>query len=148
ILQLGDSIAAGEGTRYGYSYNPANGLWSSPAQSTAQWAGPYPICHDSPDSYGNVVADALGTNFFNFACTDATYLNGITAAEHDGSTPYRPAEFSGNAEYDQAAPDVVLATFGADDIQFVDVVTACIVSHLANSAGNAVLHFPKSVWTV
>jgi hypothetical protein len=128
IVQLGDSISSGEGTLYGYSYDPNVGTWYGGDISHAPWEGPYPGCHDSHFSYGNLVADSLGANFINFGCTGGTYLNGIM-----GDSPYRPAEFRGNADYDTAAPDVVLATFGADDVQFVDIVTACIASSVENN---------------
>jgi hypothetical protein len=45
----------------------------------------------------------------------------------------RPAQFGNwatqadlNADYDAAEPDVVLVTLGADDLQFVSIVEACI----------------------
>ena len=129
VVQLGDSIAAGEGTLYGYTYSPSLERWYG-GDPSATWEDPYQRCHDSWFSYGNLVASALAANFYNFGCTGATYLNGITSPEVDapGAPPYRPAQFSGNPLYDAAAPDVVLATFGADDIQFVNIVTACIES--------------------
>jgi hypothetical protein len=108
--------------------------YTSPgATSSARRAVPI---HDSQYSYGSDVATALGANFFNFGCTGATHLNGITAPETSNGITYRPAELTGNADYDTAAPDVVLATFGADDIQFVKIVTACIASSFINNTPN------------
>src|SRR6266511_4077396 len=77
ILQLGDSVASGEGTLYGYTYDRASQEWTG-GNLDATWPPPYPDCHDSPD------------------------------------------------EYDRAKPDLVLVTLGADDVQFVPIVEACI----------------------
>ena len=102
-----------------------------------EWPGPYPLCHDSPDAYGQLVATAVEADFAQFACTGATFDNGISAAEishgHIWNTTLRPAEFGNwdtqqdlNAEYDTAKPDLVLVTVGADDLQFSAIVEACI----------------------
>jgi hypothetical protein len=135
IVQLGDSIASGEGTLYGYTYNAGTGLWNG-GDPNATWAGSYQRCHDSPLAYGQLVATQLQANFVQLACTGATFDNGITAAETDSGGIYRPTQF-GQAEYNDAEPDVVLATFGADDVQFVDIVKACIKSDAA-AEGNAI----------
>jgi len=49
------------------------------------------------------------------------------------NTTLRPAEFGDwstksdlNADYDAAKPDLTLVTLGADDVQFVAIVEACI----------------------
>jgi lysophospholipase L1-like esterase len=135
LVEIGDSIASGEGTLYGYYYNPVTGVWGGGNPNTV-WSGSHQLCHDSQAAYGQLVSDALGTNFVMLACTGATYTNGITAPEVANKTVYQPAQFPGVA-YDAAEPDAVMATFGADDVQFVDIVTACIKSALADPA-NAV----------
>jgi hypothetical protein len=135
IVEIGDSIASGEGTLYGYSYNSATGLWGG-GNPNATWSGSHPDCHDSQAAYGQLVSDALGANFVMLACTGATYNNGITTPETANGTVYQPAQFPGTA-YDNAEPDAVVSTFGADDVQFVAIVTACIKSALLDAA-NAV----------
>jgi lysophospholipase L1-like esterase len=132
IVQLGDSIASGEGTLYGYTYDPHSGEWTG-GNIDAPWPPPYPLCHDSPDAYGNVVAKAFGATFTQFACTGAQFANGISTTQVDSGTTLRPAQFGNwstqsnlNAAYDAAKPDLVLVTLGADDLQFVSIVEACI----------------------
>jgi len=132
IVQLGDSIASGEGTLYGYEYDTHTREWTG-GNLSVTWPGPYPLCHDSPDAYGNIVAAYFDAEFTQFACTGATFAAGISAPETDDGTVLRPAQFGNwatqsglNAEYDAAEPDVVLVTLGADDLQFVSIVEACI----------------------
>jgi hypothetical protein len=132
IVQLGDSVASGEGTLYGYSYDPSSQEWTG-GNVDATWPGPYPLCHDSPDAYGHIVADYFGASFLQLACTGASFANGITVPESDGSTAYAPAQFGNwanqtdlDAAYDLAQPDLVLVTLGADDLHFVDIVEDCI----------------------
>jgi lysophospholipase L1-like esterase len=132
IVQLGDSIASGEGTLYGYQYDADTGKWTG-GDLNVKWDPPYQLCHDSHYAYGQVVAVYFGAKFTQFACTGATFAAGISAPEYDNGTPMRPAQFGDwanktdlNAEYDAANPDVVLVTFGADDLQFSPIVEACI----------------------
>jgi lysophospholipase L1-like esterase len=132
IVQLGDSIASGEGTLYGYTYNAKKGEWTA-GDVDVKWPPPYPACHVSDDAYGRHVASTFHATFSQFACTGATFANGISAPETSGGTTLRPAEFGNwatqqhlNAEYDKARPDTVLVTLGADDAQFVAIVENCI----------------------
>ena len=132
IVQLGDSIASGEGTLYGYRYDASSREWVG-GDIDASWPGPYPGCHDSPDAYGTKVATYFDARFAQFACTGATFPSGIRAPEVYEGREYRPAEFGDwerqtdlNPEYDQAAPDLVLITFGADDVNFVGIVESCV----------------------
>jgi lysophospholipase L1-like esterase len=132
IVQLGDSIASGEGTLYGYKYDADTGKWTG-GNLDVKWDPPYQLCHDSHYAYGQVVADFFGAKFTQFACTGATFAAGIRAPEYDSGTLMRPAQFGDwanqvdlNAAYDAANPDLVLVTFGADDLQFSPIVEACI----------------------
>ena len=148
VVQLGDSVASGEGTLYGYKYDRATRTWIG-GNLAATWPGPYPKCHDSPAAYGNVVARNVKGSFSQFACSGATFDNGITTPQTEGvlsSTTLRPAQFGNwdtrtdlNAAYDAAKPDVVLVTFGADDLQFKKIVEACILNGYAYSVGLASL---------
>lgn len=141
IVQLGDSVASGEGTLYGYRYDRATQTWTG-GNLNATWPGPYPACHQSPDAYGNVVARNLHARFTSFACTGAKYENGIVNPQVNAgvlvNTVLRPAQFGDystganlNVAYDAARPDVVLVTLGADDLLFVPVVKDCVENALA-----------------
>jgi lysophospholipase L1-like esterase len=132
-VQLGDSIASGEGTLYGYTYDQESAEWTG-GDINHKWPLPYPLCHVSPDAYGNKVASSFGATFNQFACTGATFEQGISGApvDSDGATQ-RPPEFGNwatktelNGEYDSAKPDLVLVTLGADDVAFSDIVEACV----------------------
>ncbi|MEX2253955.1 MAG: SGNH/GDSL hydrolase family protein [Acidimicrobiia bacterium] len=132
IVQLGDSVAAGEGTLYGYTYDTSSREWTG-GNLDATWPGPHPLCHDSPDAYGNRVAAHFGAELTQLACTGATFDNGIAKPEVSDGTTYSPAQFGDwakqtdlNARYDAAKPDLVLVTLGADDLNFHGVVEECI----------------------
>jgi len=134
IVQLGDSIGSGEGTLYGYTYNPVTRTWGG-GNINATWPPPYPRCHTSPYAYGQVLATSLGSPFTQFACTGATFANGIVAPRTYGPTTYRPAEFGNwttqtdlNAAYDAARPDLVLVSLGANDVQFTNIIRACVLN--------------------
>lgn len=130
IVQLGDSVASGEGTLYGFTFNTTTGKWEGPANKNPTWLGPYPDCHQSPDAYGQVLANSYpGAKFTQLACTGATFDHGIAGAW----SATVPAEFGDwanktnlNATYTDAKPDLVLVTLGADDVQFVNIVTKCV----------------------
>ncbi len=142
IVQLGDSVASGEGTLYGYSYDSTSQRWTG-GDIDAAWPGPYPLCHDSPYAYGNLVAASLHSAFSQFACTGSSFENGIVAPRtNSGLLPQtlRPAQFGNwstksdlNAAYDAARPDLVLVTLGADDVKFSDIVRACVESNLLHT---------------
>ena len=137
MVVMGDSVAAGEGIAYGYTYD-TSGLFHRWTGGVADptWDQPYPLCHQTQQAYGNVAAEALGADLATFACTGATYENGIVGDRTEGSgeitTVMRPAEFGVwpggplNPDYDAAAPDVVVITLGADDLSFVPIVTYCV----------------------
>jgi lysophospholipase L1-like esterase len=134
IVQLGDSVAAGEGTLYGYRY--VHGEWTG-GNLNVKWDPPYGGCHDSKYAYVHRVAGHFGkqTTVAQFACTGATFASGISAPEVSDGTTLRPAEFGNwdtqqglNPQYDAAKPDLVLITLGADDVQFVHIVEGCIAN--------------------
>ena len=138
IVQLGDSVAAGEGTLYGYEYDAKTREWTG-GNLSVTWPGPHPLCHDSPDAYGELVARAFGAQFTQLACTGATFDNGISAPEVQDGTEYAPAQFGDwamqadlNERYDAANPDLVLITLGADDVQFHSIVTSCVENSYAH----------------
>jgi hypothetical protein len=141
-VQLGDSIASGEGINYNWVYNPTFGTWTD-LNPNPTWNGPYQGCHQSSLAYGNLVAQSLdNANFTTFACTGATYEEGIEGSEtangevippQFGPWPNGPSDQI-NEAYDAAEPDVVLVSVGADDIQFGAVIASCIQNALAYAA--------------
>ena len=137
IVQLGDSIASGEGTLYGYTYDAKKKQWAG-GDVDVKWPGPHPDCHVSPDAYGNHVAAFFHASLSQFACTGASFVDGIVGSAIDSKSKVRRlAEFGNwatksnlNEEYDDANPDLVLVTLGADDAQFSDVVEQCVKNAL------------------
>lgn len=131
IVSIGDSIASGEGINYGWTFDAKTGKWTGPSNSNPKWEGDYQPCHQSKDAYGFQVAKAYkNARFTELACTGSTFENGI---EGQWSSKV-PAQFgdwanqSGlNQIYTQANPDLVLLTLGADDVQFKDIVSDCIL---------------------
>jgi lysophospholipase L1-like esterase len=141
IVVLGDSVAAGEGINYGYKYSTGfpNHWYNGTDNPT--WEPPYPLCHDSKQAYGDVVAGKLGASLAKFACTGSTYVNGIIGERVVGPEIYRPAQFGDwanqtqlNPEYAAAKPDLVIITLGADDVHFVDILTYCATGLTADDA--------------
>ena len=129
IVSLGDSIASGEGTLYGWSFKATSGSWEGPSDPNPTWSGSYQDCHQSPDAYGKVVSSSYPKAEFNLlACTGSTFDKGI-AGPWSATVPAQFGNWetrSGlNPVYQSADPDLVLVTLGADDVQFVDIVTQC-----------------------
>lgn len=136
VVVLGDSIAAGEGINYGYTYSTGfPNKWTGGTDNPA-WQGNYQLCHDSAQAYGDVLAAATGVVLAKFACTGSTYDNGIAFDRRANGVLYRPAQFGDwlgmtnlNPDYDAAMPDVVIITLGANDVSFVDVFTFCATGY-------------------
>jgi hypothetical protein len=150
IVVIGDSIASGEGIDYGYTYEIGyvfNG-WTG-GNPNPTWQGNYPLCHDSALAYGDVLAPMVGATLAKFACTGSTYENGIAFDRMYGGQQYRPAQFGNwlaqtnlNADYDAAKPDVVIVTFGADDVSFADIVTFCATGYTSAAEVAALVAHP------
>jgi lysophospholipase L1-like esterase len=136
VVVLGDSIAAGEGINYGYTYSTGfPNKWTGGTDNPT-WQGNYQLCHDSAQAYGDVLAAATGVVLAKFACTGSTYDNGIAFDRRANGALYRPAQFGDwlgmtnlNPDYDAAMPDVVIITLGANDVSFVDVFTFCATGY-------------------
>lgn len=151
IVVIGDSVAAGEGINYGYHYEKGyvfNG-WAGGTPNPT-WQDPYQLCHDSAQAYGDVLAPMVGANLAKFACTGSTYQNGLVFDRMFGGQLYRPAQFGNwfaqtnlNAAYDAAKPDVVIVTFGADDVSFADIVTFCATGYTSEAEAARLLAHPE-----
>lgn len=136
IVVLGDSIASGEGLNYGYTYDTDFPNHWIGGVDNPTWQGDYPLCHDSALAYGDVLAGMLGAKLAKFACTGSTYENGIAFDRRYAGSLYRPAQFGNwlgqtnlNTAYDDAKPDVVIVTLGADDVSFADVFIFCATGY-------------------
>lgn len=136
VVVLGDSIASGEGINYGYVYSTDTPNEWYGGTDDPTWQGDYPLCHDSAQAYGDVLAPMIGAKLTKFACTGSTYDNGIAFDRRYGGTLYRPAQFGNwlgqtnlNQAYDDAKPDVVIITLGADDVSFADIFTFCATGY-------------------
>lgn len=141
VVVLGDSVAAGEGINYGYTYSTDFPNHWTGGTDNPTWEEPYQLCHASVLAYGNLVASTFNASLAKFACTGSTYDNGIVFDRRDNGQLYRPAQFGDwlsmtklNAAYDAAKPDLVIITLGADDVSFVDVVTFCATGYTAADA--------------
>jgi hypothetical protein len=150
IVQLGDSIASGEGTLYqaphaqspngqlyfcktssdpssncySYVYGYYNGYWKNwPASSPGTWtpsgSPANAECHQSPDAYGQIVADAHKARFAQLACTGATYLAGVTGPESFAQGSVYSSPFL--APYTVGAPTVPSGGAASVPPQFGDI---------------------------
>jgi GDSL-like Lipase/Acylhydrolase family len=150
VVVLGDSIAAGEGINYGYTYYTGfPNRWTGGTDNPT-WQGDYQLCHDSAQAYGDVLATMIGASLAKFACTGSTYDNGVTFDRRAAGVPYRPAQFGNwlgmtnlNPQYDAAKPDVVIITLGADDVSFVDVFTFCATGYTDAAEVAAIAQLPN-----
>jgi len=113
VVVLGDSVAAGEGTLDGYRYQDRALLpaWTELGIRRA-YGGTRPACHQSPRAFGRVVALTLDARYTTFACSGATFDDGISLG----------------AAYDRARPDLVLVTAGANSVDFERVFAYCVLA--------------------
>lgn len=141
IVVLGDSIASGEGINYGYTYYTGFPNHWTGGTTNPTWEGPNQLCHQSVQAYGDLVATALDADLAKFACTGSTFDNGISFDRRYNGQLFAPAQFGDwlsmtklNAAYDTAKPDLVIITLGADDVNFVDIVTFCATGYTLDDA--------------
>jgi lysophospholipase L1-like esterase len=141
IVVLGDSLASGEGINYGYTYSTGFPNHWTGGTKNPTWAGDYPLCHQSLQAHGNLVAAAFKSTLATFACTGSTYENGIAFDRRYNGQLYRPAQFGDwlsmqrlNPAYDAAKPDTVIITLGADDVHFADILTFCATGYALEDA--------------
>ena len=152
LVQLGDSVASGEGTLYGLTYNTTERIWNPPAVDWPVWYGEHQQCHSSEYAYAFVVSKMLQNQGWDnrlttFACSGASYKNGIATDEYlcpdapdkdpwfcpkEQEVQYRPAQFGDwdtktdlNNAYDLAEPDIVFITSGANDVEFEYILLGC-----------------------
>ncbi len=146
LVGLGDSVSAGEGINYGFTWNGKN--WVQQGLADPGWAdttralgADYQDCHQSGSGYPSLIA-ANGGNYrvFNMACTGATALQnnglengGVLDREILGGGQSPPAQLGGHCTdcdppstvFNGHDPAIVTLTLGADDINFASWVTTC-----------------------
>ena len=141
MVALGDSVSSGEGLRYGFEYDDRLQIWEGPSDLDPDWDGDYPACHQAGAAYPNKATAAIDGKLSKFSCSGATYPNGIVSAQLRDGVALRPAQFGNwatqedlNAAYDEAEPDVVLITIGANDLQWSKILAACVIGSMLGDA--------------
>lgn len=132
-VALGDSVSAGEGLNYGWRYNfdpeSNNGTWTRTTTGEPIWDGDpndraVQVCHRSKGAYPWVVAPLIqASDPVHLACTGASARNGVLIAQRHAGGIVSPQQLG--PAYDEAKPDVVTMTLGANDIEFADIVEDC-----------------------
>ncbi len=119
-VALGDSVAAGEGIGYDLSWdgNAWQGGSGSDWDTTSGVSDPN--CHQTLEGYPHDLAAALNSQLLDLACTGAGTLDGVLNPQSGKSVPAQISD-----AYDEAAPDIVTLSVGADDIDFTDKVIDC-----------------------
>jgi lysophospholipase L1-like esterase len=132
IVALGDSVSAGEGIGYGWTFG--FGSWNRPDAGDGVWvtdtvgAG----CHQTEPAHPRVLATLLGGRVLPLSCTGSSVINGVLGDRvGDVSSPAQlgSATLFGaaapNRAYDEAEPDLVTLSVGANDIDFATEVKDC-----------------------
>lgn len=146
MMSLGDSVAAGEGLNYGWTYTPTSsgtdGSWSRPSTTEPTWEGFPQQCHKSVLSYVNIVGSMKNIEPKKFACSGASANNGILNHQVDGSNSTiqsaqlgSPSTDPPNSVYDGTA-DVVTLQVGANDVFFTAFVTECYKNYIGENCGS------------
>ncbi len=136
VVQLGDSVAAGEGTLYGFTFNTQTGYWDGPKDPHPTWLGPYQQCHESRFAYGQVLTGQFRrARLTQLACTGSTFAKGVAGPWSEDvpaqfGNPAQPSTL--NPRYRAARPNLVLVTLGANDVGFLSIAKACILAGLAS----------------
>lgn len=137
-VALGDSVAAGEGISYGWTWDGKK--WVGPATPNPIWEPSSDLsaanqdCHRSSAAYPALVAAAKNYKLTHLACTGTSAEKGVLGyqlftdpstivqaqlgtLDHSSSPP--------SAVFQDAVPDVISLTLGADDVMFTNIVERC-----------------------
>jgi len=131
-VALGDSVAAGEGINYQWSYAlSANGPdWTSPNPVPVNWEGDTSSrltqdCHRSIYAYPYIIAASKGYRLTDLACTGASTTNGLLNGQTEGSDGSEPAQIAQAFSDSSHEPNVITLTVGMDDLNFQGVLNQC-----------------------
>lgn len=102
-VALGDSVAAGAGLPVGNEANDA-------------------LCGRSDQAYSNYVAQHLGTDVSNYACTGAKIDEGLYGSQLRQNTELFPQL---DRAFHQGMPDVITMTVGANDARWTEFIQGC-----------------------
>jgi Tol biopolymer transport system component len=136
-VAIGDSIAAGEGLHYGWTWDGDSWVRQGPSEpgwetnSTASGVH----CHGSTAGYPFYLAFEMNWDLIHLACSGAGALDGVLKKQDfgllngDADYPQLGKDATGfddpNPNYDNAEPDYVTITLGANDLGFESFVRNC-----------------------
>lgn len=131
LFALGDSVAAGEGINYGWSYHQTtNGPDWTRTYGTTTWDPPGTSqltqdCHRSAYGYPHVIAQQMGYTLTDLACTGAQTVNGLLSGQPEGSDGTEPSQLVQAFSDPNHLPDVITLTVGMDNINFGAILSQC-----------------------
>jgi Tol biopolymer transport system component len=142
-VALGDSVPAGEGINYGWTWqldsSGVDGTWQI-GDSNPSWFEQFvpQVCHQSQKAYPYLLAGLTNLQApVNLACTGAQGQDGVLCHQSvsgvtvppqlgTGSNPNFSCDgANGSSAYDAADPQVITLQVGADDVHFGDWVIKC-----------------------
>ncbi len=141
IVSMGDSVSAGEGLNYGWSWvGGSDGSWAGPATYAPRW---YPedddeaqSCHRSNASYPFLVAREFDAALIHLACTGASAENGVLQTQTWSDGRPSPQEPQLGVRLINSRADIILMTLGANDVSFEAVIKACFAEHRSDKRGD------------
>ncbi|MGX5653455.1 SGNH/GDSL hydrolase family protein [Geodermatophilus nigrescens] len=142
LVVIGDSFTAGEGAPQVLAREAENtvgqGYWAAQDYYVDGTDDTGNRCHQSPESYGWLLAESHGLTLDFRACSGATSDNWWESQENrlDPSDPTRTAmiQEQGRAPF-PADTEAVIVGFGGNDVQFAPVVKACLIDDFLEGAG-------------
>jgi lysophospholipase L1-like esterase len=148
LVVLADSVGSGEGINYGWFWNGSG--WARTSSAEPGWEDSSisgQDCHLSFGSYPSLVASAEGLDLTTFACSGAKSVLGIMNKQefdgHEADYPQLGKDATGyddpNPAYDDAEPDYVALTVGANDIGFPGFLVACYLETSCDNPTNTAL---------
>jgi PKD repeat protein len=135
-VAIGDSVSAGEGIGYGYTWDKSSKRWKDDEGAATDWStamAPFGItdkCHQTTTAHPRKLASELGLRLTHLSCTGASFDEGIAGVQPKKDLSLSQiGGFDGandaNEHYSAANPDWVTLSLGMNDINFADAVAAC-----------------------
>jgi PKD repeat protein len=125
---LGDSVAAGEGIGYGWTWSREHtpDRWVRPTAGAGEWNTDHGVpkdCHQRAEAHPRQVGPLVGVRLLHLACTGAGADNGLDGDRvENGETITGPQL---GARYVQHRPELVSLSLGANDVDFVAELKRC-----------------------